>query len=784
VEILNPLKASVREIVEFVLRSGSIDSQYRSSLRALEGIRVHSAVQKKHERLAALNGLFYQREVPVNVSVEYGDFVFDIDGRIDGLVVECEDNASSGILHIEEIKSTSDINAVSENFEHWHFAQAKCYGYMFALSGEFSEIAVHLSYSQIETLEERVFKKVFSFNELKQFFYDLIEKYYKWQKLFYDNAVKRNSTIKKLNFPFNEYRKGQREFAAAVYKTIFSHKKIFAQAPTGTGKTVSTVFPALKFVGKENLIQTKIFYATAKTITRLNAQAVIEKMVDNGLFIRAVSITAREKICISDEYSCTPKNCPFADGHFSRVNEALFEMILNESLIFEDILTSYARKFNVCPYELALDAAFFSDFIICDYNYIFDPKVSLRRFFSDDVKGDFVLLVDEAHNLSDRAREMFSAEISMQDVSNILKIIENKEHNIYKAFFQLDDYIFRLKRIVGNEKALIEKKYPEELFFILTKIQTECGKWISENENVEYFENVLEAYFKVLDFIRVLELFYNDYLYLAFYDDFLNFKIKLFCINPSRLLFEIQKKFRASVFFSATLTPVNYFVDVLGGSDNDNRISLDSPFNTDNLEIIIDSAVSTKYKHRDKTIFRLCESIFFGISKIKGNHLVFFPSYDYMEKAGEVFKEKYSGIDICIQPRNMSDIEKQKFLDNFVENPKENFVAFAVMGGVFSEGIDLIGNRLCGAVIVGVGLPLINFERNLIKEYYDSQNKNGFDYAYTYPGFNKVLQAAGRVIRTETDKGYILLIDSRFSEKKYKDMFPSHWKRIFTLCIS
>ncbi len=767
------INISVRNLVEFVLRRGDINSRYRSSKRAVEGTRIHSRLQKKHTRIAKLKGLIYESEVPVKASGEYKEFTFEIDGRIDGVVEEFNIDGTKKALHIEEIKSAADIQE-NVDINHWHFAQAKCYGYMYALSEGFSYIKLHLTYCQLETYEEKTFDIECEFNELKQFFFDILEKYYKWQKLYSSNIIKRNETLEKLSFPFPDFRKGQRDFAAAVYKTIFSGKKLFAQAPTGTGKTVSTIFPALKFVGKEKLEDVKIFYTTAKTITRQNAMDIIEKTRKNGLFIKCACLTAKEKICLSDEKICTPEKCLYAKGHFDRVNNALFELITKEELMTKETFVKYAEIFTVCPFELALDAALFSDFIICDYNNVFDPKIQLKRFFGEGKKGKYIVLADEAHNLSDRAREMFSAEISRAEVTDIIKKLTDKKTPVYNAFSKLKRHIDSIKITVGEEKALIEKNYPENLIFILSEVQAKCDKWLSKNENEKCHESVLNLYFKVADFIRISELFSPDYAVLSFYDNG-DFKIKLMCINPSKLLSEQEEKFISSIFFSATLTPLKYFLDILGGKTVDNSIAIPSPFKKENLEVIIDSSVSTKYKDRYENIPIICDKIALALNKKIGNHFVFFPSYEYMEKVAEIFVKKFN-INITVQPRNLTEDEKDEFLENFTDKPEKTFVAFAVMGGTFSEGIDLTGDRLCGAVIVGVGLPLITTERNIIKEYYNKKNINGFDYAYTYPGFNKVMQAAGRVIRAETDTGYIMLIDSRFGEYKYREMFPPWWK--------
>ncbi len=767
---------SVRELVEFILRSGSINSQYRSSKRAVEGTKIHSKIQKKHKRFAKLKGVTYESEVSLNVNSEYNDFIFEVEGRADGVVEEFFKDGSKKCVHIEEIKSTSDIENVIGDFEHWHFAQAKCYAYMYALAENFSTAIIHITYCQLETFEEKTFEKEFDFNELKQFFYDLLKAYYKWQKLHFENIEERNKSIKNLIFPFAEFRAGQRDFAAAVYKTIYSGKKLFAQAPTGTGKTVSTVFPTLKFIGEENLLQSKIFYATAKTITRQSAEGIVGIMSERGLKLKTLTLTAKEKICFCEDAICTPENCKFADGHFDRVNDALFEIISNEWEISKEIVCRYAEKYTVCPFELSLDISLFSDFIICDYNYIFDPKAQLRRFFGEGEKGDFIVLIDEAHNLPDRAREMFSASIGKQEVLDVMRSLKDRRLPLYKAFSKLNRYLLEIKKSVGEERATIYKNYPEELIYNLLSVQVGCDKWLAKNENADCYESVLALYFKVLDFLKISEFFSKDYVFLVLNDGG-NFIFKLMCVNPSELLANQEKKFRSTIFFSATFTPIDYFVDILGGNEKDNLISVKSPFKKENLELVVDSSISTKYKDRAGSVCKICDRVFDIICKNVGNYFVFFPSYEYMELVAGEFLFCHKDVKMCVQPRNLSEGEKEKFLENFQENPSETFVAFAVMGGVFSEGIDLVGSRLFGAIIVGVGLPLITVERDIIKEYFNLKNGKGFDYAYTYPGFNKVLQAAGRVIRTEEDKGTVVLIDSRFAESKYRELFPLHWRR-------
>lgn len=767
---------SVRELVEFVLRRGDINSSYTGSKRAVEGTKIHSRLQKKHIKETFLKGYVYDSEVSLNITAQYKDFTFEIDGRADGAVEIPKTDKTERILHIEEIKSTVyDTETIIPDYEHWHFAQAKCYGYMYGVSENFSDVIIHITYCQTETYDTVSFEKKYTINELKEYFYYLIDLYYEWAKMSYDFMVTGNESIKILKFPFETYRKGQREFAGAVYKTLISKKKLFAQAPTGTGKTVSSVFPALKYIGETELSERKIFYATAKTITRQTAESILSKMSEKGLKIKSITITAKEKICFTEEKVCTPKKCPYAKGHFDRINNALKELLKSNNSILREDIEMCAMKHKVCPFELAFDAAVFSDFIICDYNYIFDPKTQIKRFFGDGAKGNYIVLVDEAHNLVDRSREMYSAVISKEDISFVLKELNSKITPLYKSLSKIKSYIVKKEYDIDGYKAEVTKEYPEELMYMLMDSSEKANKWLTENEENAAAEEVLSIYFKILDFIRISEFFGSNYVVLSEKKDS-DVTLKLFCIDPSKNLAEEQKKFVSTIFFSATLTPVNYFMDILGGSPKENSISILSPFNKENLKLFIDGKISTKYKDRKNSLRKISERLYEMATREKGNYFAFFPSYEYMESAAEIFINEHPEIKCQIQSRSLTEREKERYLDAFKPNPEASFLSFAVMGGVFSEGIDLTGNRLIGAAIIGVGIPLITMERNIIKEYYDKKNGSGFDYAYTYPGFNKVLQAAGRVIRTETDTGTIMLIDSRFNSIKYINMFPCHWK--------
>ena len=753
----NTIRISVRNLVEFVLRSGDIDNSFMSMNRAVEGTLAHQKVQASY-------GHEYKAEVYLKHDIEYGKYTILIEGRADGIFT------SEDEIIIDEIKSTTkDLEYIEEDYNPLHWAQAKIYGYIYATQNNLEKLKIQLTYFHIESEETKKFLVTFTKDELDEFFFKIIDMYIEWANLTFDWGEIRDKTIKELKFPFARYRRGQRELAVAAYTTIKEGKHIFAQAPTGIGKTMSTLYPSIKSIGEG--LTNKIFYLTAKTITREVPKATMELLIDKGLRTKALVITAKDKICTNDEVKCNPRDCKAAKGHFDRVNDAIMDIFHNEDLMTRDIVLSYAVKHNVCPFEFELDVSLWCDAIICDYNYVFDPQVYLRRFF--DTEGNkYVFLIDEAHNLVDRSREMFSAEIDKADFLDIKDIFVDKYPTIYKSINKCNSILNKLKRDLDIEKEYYQKEEITDLYYPLKKLMTLMEPWLIEEKNNSEYDKVMELYFKVSTFLKISD-FYDEHYVTCFESNGKNLVLRLYCVDSSYLLSQSLKRGRAAIFFSATLTPLEYHRNLLGGNDEDYHIKLSSPFPSENLLLMINNNVSTRYKDRETTYLDVVESIETLINSNKGNYFVFFPSYVYMRNIHEMMVDRNPELKIIIQEGSMSEIEREEFLENFSD--EECVIAFAVMGGIFSEGIDLTGNKLIGAIIVGVGLPQICFERDIIKDYFNHNIGEGFEYAYVYPGMNKVLQAAGRVIRSESDKGTILLIDDRYATHRYKELFPSEW---------
>jgi DNA excision repair protein ERCC-2 len=775
------VKLSVRKLIEFILRSGDLNNKFKSSVRAVEGTKVHQKLQRQYKLQAEKKKDIekYESEVFLNYEIEYKEFKFVIDGRIDGVITK------KNFTIIDEIKTVAvPLEFISENYNPLHFKQAECYGYIYAMQNNLKYIIIQLTYYNINDHSTKFIKREFELEDLEKIFMDVLKKYYKWVKFKVEWYVKRNLSIKNMKFPFKNYRKGQRNIAVAVYNTIRNGKRLFIQAPTGIGKTISTIFPSLKAISQG--LTSKIFYLTAKTITSSAAEDTIKTMLRLGLRLKVMVLTAKEKLCFKESVNCNPEECEFAKGHYDRVNEAIFSIINDNDFITRDIILKYSHEFKVCPFEFSLDIALICDLVICDYNYAFDPLVYLRRFFDEGAK-DYVFLIDEAHNLVDRSRDMFSAEIYKKDFLNV-KSCFNQDKKLLKNLNKINTYMLKLKRefknsfsnvpsedlIYSKGNICVRKEKFIKLCGMMRSLSLNLEEWIIKNNSHKDYEDVVDLYFKINSFIKIAE-FYDENFVTYIENIEKDIKIKILCLDSSHLLDKSMKRAKASILFSATLSPMKYYKEVLGGSKEDYNITMQSPFESKNRELLIARNISTIYKDREKSIIPIIKYINEVVNCKKGNYIVFFPSYQYMNKVYEIFTKLYPNVRTTIQKLGMDEEEKQEFMSNFKENIKDVFVAFAVLGGMFSEGIDLKGKKLIGTIIVGVGIPGICVERDVMKNHFKKKNSFGYEYAYMYPGMNKILQAAGRVIRTENDRGVILLIDRRFVTQSYKKLFPREW---------
>ena len=757
------IRISVRSLVEFILREGDIDNRVSGSMEKdamLLGGKIHRKIQSRM-------GTNYTAEVPLKIQMPCDGFVLQIEGRADGVLKD------DGKVLIDEIKG------VLRSLEHLeapvpvHLAQAKCYAYIYAVQNSLKCIDVQMTYCQMETEEIRRFCQEFEFQELQTWFQDLVTQYEKWAKFEIEWRNVRNDSIRQIEFPF-PYREGQRDLVASVYRTILRKKKLFIQAPTGVGKTMATVFPAVRAVGEG--LGEKIFYLTAKTITRTVAEQAFSLLKEKGLLYKTITLTAKEKICFCEEAECNPDACPYAKGHFDRVNDAVFDLITHSGDWSREVLEEQAKKHMVCPFEMSLDVSNWADAVICDYNYAFDPQAHLKRFFSESGKGEYLFLIDEAHNLVERGREMYSASLYKEDLLEVRKLVKAEDPKLAKRLSECNQQFLELKRECEHYQIL---KSVSHIALKLMNVLSKLEDYLEECKDAEKKKRVLDFYFAVRSFLNIHDMMDENYVIFSEMMEDGRFQIKLFCVNPAVNLQNYLEQGNSTIFFSATLLPVHYYKKLLSVEKEDYAVYAHSSFPQENKFLFIGTDVSTRYTRRGESTYqRFARYIAVMAEQKKGNYMAFFPSYRFLEEVHTCFLECVDHeVDSICQVSYMDEEQREEFLEEFEREREKSLVAFCVMGGIFSEGIDLTEDKLIGAVIAGTGLPQVCTEREILKQYFNAADMDGFDYAYLYPGMNKVLQSAGRVIRTESDRGVILLLDDRFRAMRYREVFPREWQQ-------
>ena len=749
------IRISVRSLVEFILREGDIDNRVSGSMEKdamLLGGKIHRKIQSRM-------GTNYTAEVPLKIQMPCDGFVLQIEGRADGVLKD------DGKVLIDEIKG------ILRSLEHLeapvpvHLAQAKCYAYIYAVQNSLKCIDVQMTYCQMETEEIRRFCQEFEFQELQTWFQDLVTQYEKWAKF--------EIEWRQIEFPF-PYREGQRDLVASVYRTILRKKKLFIQAPTGVGKTMATVFPAVRAMGEG--LGEKIFYLTAKTIMRTVAEQAFSLLKEKGLLYKTITLTAKEKICFCEEAECNPDACPYAKGHFDRVNDAVFDLITHSGDWSREVLEEQAKKYMVCPFEMSLDVSNWADAVICDYNYVFDPQAHIKRFFSESGKGEYLFLIDEAHNLVERGREMYSASLYKEDLLEVRKLVKAEDPKLAKGLSECNQQFLELKRECEHYQIL---KSVSHIALKLMNVLSKLEDYLEECKDAEKKKRVLDFYFAVRSFLNIHDIMDENYVIFSEMMEDGRFQIKLFCVNPAVNLQNYLEQGNSTIFFSATLLPVHYYKKLLSVEKDDYAVYAHSSFPQENKFLFIGTDVSTRYTRRGESTYqRFARYIAVMAEQKKGNYMAFFPSYRFLEEVHTCFLECVDHeVDSICQVSYMDEEQREEFLEEFEQEREKSLVAFCVMGGIFSEGIDLTDDKLIGAVIAGTGLPQVCTEREILKQYFNAADMDGFDYAYLYPGMNKVLQSAGRVIRTESDRGVILLLDDRFRAMRYREVFPREWQQ-------
>lgn len=794
------IEISVRGLVEFILRSGDIDNRiHQAPADAMqEGGRIHRMIQKSM-------GPDYHAEVPLEYVHSANGYELVISGRADGILdkffgkpgaydaQESFIEKSVAMPLIDEIKGTyRDLSHLKEPVL-VHLAQAKCYAAIYSRQIKCPEIKVRMSYCNIDSEEMKYFDYKFSYKEITGWFDDIISSYLKWSDFEYNWSIERTASLKKVAFPF-PYRDGQKDLAAGVYRTIIHGKKLFLEAPTGTGKTITTVFPAIKAMGEGKT--SKIFYLTAKSITRTVPEEAFNTLrKTQNMSLKTVTITARDKICFLEdaERNCNPVICPYAKGHYDRINDAIFDCLTHEDSFDREVIIEYARKHEVCPFEMSLDMSLWADAVICDYNYVFDPFVYLRRFFADGLKGDYIFLVDETHNLLDRGRDMYSAVLRKENFLELKNTIKEYHPSIAGHLDKCNKVMLEMKRECDGCTKLTSI---EKLINPLNRLAGIISEYLENHSEGPCRDDILEFYFDISRFLTIYDRVDDHYVMYSEFSEDGSFLVRLYCADPSRNLSECMARGRSSILFSATLLPIQYYKKLLGGTDEDFEMYAKSVFDPDRLGLFIGSDVTSRYSQRSEAQYmNIAGYIHNIVSARSGNYLIFFPSHQFLDEVLACFEDNFldeETTELLVQQSFMSEDAREMFLDRFsagndldlskvihmdidvVED--KNILGFCVMGGIFSEGIDLKYDSLIGVIVVGTGIPLVCNEREILRGYFDEKGLDGFDYAYRFPGMNKVLQASGRVIRTEEDMGVAALLDDRFMQGTYRALFPREWK--------
>jgi len=747
------IKLGIRQLVEFSCCSGDLGYEAQPAVSAIEGIRTHQKIQKRYRQQA-------NAEHSLRHIVNIDEYEVELGGRVDLLF------ANEIPPRVEEIKTVSRFTKETlTGYDKPHWAQARCYAACYALDQQLDKVAVSLNFVKLFCAEEQREVKVFQQAELKAFLEQVLRRYLDWHRLISSQRKTTVATAHDLSFPYESFRQQQRGFAAQVYRGIQQGKRLLIEAPTGSGKTISTLFPSVKAIGEE--LADQIIYLSAKTSGQNEAIKAIDAMIDKGLQTSYLVIQAKAKCCacVSDQGEITDEGkCRRTLGFFDRLPAAREKLIQIRRLSSRSI-RAVADEYLLCPFELSLQMLPWVDIVICDLNYIFDPMVQLSYFKTDNKRK--LLLIDEMHNLVDRARGMYSACINRKQIRHCTRAANSTS-------------VSRAVKSVASalDKCGRELEQDETVSNDVPVLLTRAASRFSEKLGIDLFTNKQIAS-ETLEFAKAIFRFqcinnlYSEHHRTISKKPVRQREVKLLCLNAFEYLCQIYPLFHAVCGFSATLSPPDYFLQALGLEQDAQAIRIDSSFPPQHLQVSICSYIDTRYRQRDAYISKICETIYACYQSRPGNYLVFFSSYHFMHKVHEQFEQHYADIDTMLQIRAADDRQRKEFLEHYFE--RNNALGFAIMGGVFAEGIDYVGSSLIGAIIVGVGMPQANTEQQLIQQDFDRMQMNGFDFAYRFPGLTRVQQSAGRVIRSENDRGVVILIDNRFQQAAYRRHLPPHW---------
>lgn len=770
------LNLSVHDVVDTILRTGHLDNRIFNRSSMEEGTRLHSLYQEKQ-------GADYESEYPVSLKYECHDFRLLISGKADGVIFD-----SQGNLTVEEIKTTvGDLQDFIHDHGQWHLGQAIFYAYMISKDKSLPSAEIVMTYiHQNNYLNQRHITSHYSFAELSSFVEDVLMRFVLFLEKLQRYKKERDDSMDLLVFPFSSYRPGQERMMNFIDEAAEKKKRVFVEAPTGIGKTVSVLYPLCKRFGEKKAEH--IFYLTNKNSIKSIAMNTLEKFDALGVKLKSIEFTARDNICFNDKKGhCNPVECPFAKDYYTKKNDALFDALARYVVFHKKNIESLCFEKTMCPFQFQWDLGAHCDVVVCDYNYVFDINDQLELFESHLSQTKSYLAIDECHNLPQRVRDMYSITLLTEDILKMTSACVGVEFAALKSDIQRLGRVFRSislnevsNEIVSGKRAMLSM-VPEKIETTIHDILTDFKSLLKKHPHL-LDEKLIEFFYtlnEVADLIALSnESEYSEcfLIYFILDDNDSIYGLRIADLDSKPMIESGMSFFESTVCFSATLTPKDYYLDLLGGKDTDpsNLLVLNSPFPIENRKVLINTKLSLLYKDRNETLYDVYCQIKIATSMRKGNYFVFCPSYEYMNALSQFFtQDPIKDTDIYFQGQYMTETRREEFLSHFKEEGEKSAIGVLVLGGIFSEGIDLVGDRLIGCIIISVGIPQISFERDQLKSYYDKgateeEKQKGFNYAYTYPGINRVLQAGGRVIRTDTDKGFILFIDSRFRYSIYR----------------
>ncbi len=754
--LTTPLRIGVGKLVDFACRSGDLAAGPTPGPSANEGIRAHQALQRQ------LAGE-YQSEVEVKTTLLRGRQEVELCGRVDLLNTEHEP------VIIAEIKTChGDPARLPPAQTQLHWSQLKVYGFCYLRM--FPAQRIRLRMIWFDALSQQSHQQSIDFEllELEAFCNAALDRYLRWLEVITELERASRQAASALDFPFGEFRSGQRSMAAAVFRCLRDGNELLCEAPTGIGKTVSALFPAVKALGHDHI--DKIVYLTAKNSGRQVAWDTVSLMRDRGLQLPTLVLQAKAAACPCQNGDCelgAEEQCPRTIGFYDRLPAARLQLI-ESGLMSSDAVSRVAEQHRLCPFELALQLLPWASLVICDYNYVFDPLVRLGWFADNDAR--VALVVDEAHNLVDRARQMYCAQISRRDArlgaascKTSRPALSRKLASVSRALDRSQTDMASNERVSDSPPAAIGRAI-DRLFDALARDQANGSR--PPPDQADW----LRALFR---YRHIADIFGPHHRCITHREQ-THLTVKLACLNAAGYLQQSYKFFHAVVAFSATLRPTNFYREALGMAAQCQSLTLPSPFAREHLGSFIYEAIDTRYQHRAHSIGPIADLVQQVYESQPGNYLVFFPSHHYLQLVSEEFARRYSDTPLICQRAQSDDAAREQFLQQF--QPGERTLGFAIMGGVFGEGIDYHGDSLIGAIVIGVGLPGLSTEQELIRQDFDDEGLNGFDFAYRFVGLGRVLQAAGRVIRRESDRGIVVLVDRRFAQQQYLSLLPDHWQ--------